>query len=184
MGVGRGKRSPHERQRYAGVHLLAHANALRANASRASRMSLRSSGLHLLKRRLHGSIIHHNPPPTVPAVISGPRIHCAVRYSETRSASAGRASRVSPHDAGDRFFSLKIRLQEAPDNVRISWASEPTGKSLICLSSPSRKNILIFRKRKSLYNPSRPVPQRGGSRSSRTRDRMRWTLMRLLTNGA
>jgi len=101
MGVGRGKRSPHERQRYAGVHLLAHANALRANASRASRMSLRSSGLHLLKRRLHGSIIHHNPPPTVPAVISGPRIHCAVRYSETRSASAGRASRVSPHNAGD-----------------------------------------------------------------------------------
>jgi hypothetical protein len=29
-----------------------------------------------------------------------------------------------------------------------------------------------------------PSPQRGGSRSSRTRDGMRWTLMALITNGA
>jgi len=53
---------------------------------------------------------------------------------------------VSPHDAGDRFFSLKIRLQEAPDNVRISWASEPTGKSLICLSSPPLQKYSDFQK--------------------------------------
>src|SRR5665647_2298021 len=43
------------------------------------------------------------------------------------------------------------------------------------LSSPFCKNILIFRRRKSVYIHHRPVPQRGGSRSSRTRDRMRWT---------
>jgi hypothetical protein len=39
------------------------------------------------------------------------------------------------------------------------------------LSSPSDKNILIFRRRKSVYIPCRPAPQRGGSRSSRNAGR-------------
>ena len=51
----------------------------------------------------------------------------------------------------------------------------PTGKSLKFLSSPVCKNILIFRRPKSLYIRGCPVPQRGGSRSSGTRDRIRWT---------
>src|SRR5665213_1370160 len=58
-------------------------------------------------------------------------------------------------------------------------ALDPTGKSTARfgdgLSSPFCKNILVFRRRKSVYIHHRPVPQRGGSRSSRTRDRMRWT---------
>jgi hypothetical protein len=52
------------------------------------------------------------------------------------------------------------------------------------LSSPFRKNILIFRNSKSVYIHARLVPQRGGSRSSRTRGGMRWTLIAPLTNGA
>ena len=60
-----------------------------------------------------------------------------------------------------------------------SVVGDPTGKSVtssvIGLSSPFCKNIRIFRTRKSPYIQRRPVPQRGGSRSSRTRDRMRWT---------
>jgi hypothetical protein len=43
------------------------------------------------------------------------------------------------------------------------------------LSSPSRKNILIFRRAESLYILRRPVLPRGVSRSSRTRGGMRWT---------
>ena len=47
------------------------------------------------------------------------------------------------------------------------------------MSSPSRKNILIFRNRKSVYiaSASRPT-QRGVSRTSRTRGGMRWTRRR------
>ena len=44
----------------------------------------------------------------------------------------------------------------------------PTGKSPICLSSPSCKNILIFRNRDSVYIPAVPPQMRGVSRSSRT----------------
>ena len=54
-----------------------------------------------------------------------------------------------------------------------------TGKSLgqfiAPVSSLFCKNILIFRRPKSLYTLGCPVPQRGGSRSSRTRGGMRWT---------
>jgi hypothetical protein len=46
-----------------------------------------------------------------------------------------------------------------------------TEPSPIGLSSPFRKNILIFRSRKSVYIAYRPVPQRGGSRSSRNAGR-------------
>jgi hypothetical protein len=48
------------------------------------------------------------------------------------------------------------------------------------VQSPS-KNILIFRNRKSAYTTHIPSHLRGGSRSSRTRDGMRWTRMVLLT---
>ena len=43
------------------------------------------------------------------------------------------------------------------------------------VSSPPGKNISVFPKRKSALYPRRPVPKRGGSRSSRTRGGMRWT---------
>src|SRR4051794_19344897 len=36
-----------------------------------------------LQRHPHGSIIHLNLPPTLPAINSGPLIHCGVRYSES-----------------------------------------------------------------------------------------------------
>ena len=45
------------------------------------------------------------------------------------------------------------------------------------MSSPSRKNILIFRNRKSDYIPRHPVPLRGRRPSSRTLGGLRWTLM-------
>ena len=48
----------------------------------------------------------------------------------------------------------------------------------IPVSSPFAK-IFDFAGPKSPIIPCRPVPQRGGSRSSRTRGGMRWTRMRL-----
>ena len=60
----------------------------------------------------------------------------------------------------------------------------PTGKSLNCLSSPLCKNISLPTAPKSVHCARRLVPKRGGSRSSRTRGGMRWTLMARLTNGA
>ena len=56
-----------------------------------------------------------------------------------------------------------------------------TGKSVNWLSSPLCKNILLFRRPKSLLYPRRLVPSRGVSRSSRTRGGMRWTQAALLT---
>jgi hypothetical protein len=65
----------------------------------------------------------------------------------------------------------------------------PTGKSiglaLDRLSSPSRKNILIFRNRKSVYIHGYPASQEG--RFAVVTDvgcGMRWTLSAPLTNGA
>jgi hypothetical protein len=47
--------------------------------------------------------------------------------------------------------------------------NRPDGQISKNLSSPFRKNIRISRKRKSAYNPRRPVPtKRSVSRSSRT----------------
>jgi hypothetical protein len=60
----------------------------------------------------------------------------------------------------------------------------PTGKSVICLSSPFCKNILVFRRRKSLHIRRRPVPQRGVAQRHETRNGMRWTPGAPLTNGA
>ena len=58
----------------------------------------------------------------------------------------------------------------------------PTGKSpcaacldLSALSSPVRKNILIFRSANQRYIRSRPVPPEGRWPTSLTRGRMRWT---------
>src|SRR5216683_1454876 len=55
----------------------------------------------------------------------------------------------------------------------------PTGKSANLLSSPLCKNISVFTHPKSHLElfASRPT-QRGVSRSSRTRDGMRWTRQR------
>jgi hypothetical protein len=57
-------------------------------------------------------------------------------------------------------------------------------RPVTCMSSPFCKNILIFRRPKSVYNPAVPSHRGGGSRSSRTRGGMRWTLMAPLTNRA
>jgi hypothetical protein len=59
----------------------------------------------------------------------------------------------------------------------------PSGSLRNFVSSPLRKNILLFRKRKSAYIHPRLVPQRGVSRSSRTRGGMRWTRQRRACNG-
>ena len=59
-----------------------------------------------------------------------------------------------------------------------------TGKSPKPTSSPFAKNILIFRRRKSVYIPPVPPDERGGSRSSRTCGGMRWTRWRQMTNAA
>jgi hypothetical protein len=40
----------------------------------------------------------------------------------------------------------------------------PTGKSSNCLSSPFRKNIFVFLRRKSLHRPCYPAPARGAYR--------------------
>jgi hypothetical protein len=52
---------------------------------------------------------------------------------------------------------------------------DPTGKSLIGpllgLSSPLRKNILIFRRRKSPYIRRRPAPLEGRCATSRNAER-------------
>jgi tungstate transport system substrate-binding protein len=64
----------------------------------------------------------------------------------------------------------------------------PTGKSLDLVGDgpvqPLPQKYFCFSEMQIKLYVHRPVPQRGGSRSSRTRDRMRWTRMALLTNGA
>jgi hypothetical protein len=57
-------------------------------------------------------------------------------------------------------------------------------RSLICPSCQSAAAGIIDFTPKSNPYLHRLVPQRGGSRSSRTRGGMRWTLMRCKTNGA
>jgi hypothetical protein len=52
------------------------------------------------------------------------------------------------------------------------------------LSSPFCKNILIFRRPKSLYIRSRPAPQRGVAQRHETRSGMRWTRAARLTGDA
>jgi hypothetical protein len=59
----------------------------------------------------------------------------------------------------------------------------PDGQISKNLSSPFRKNISVFPKLKSGYMICHPVPQRGVSRSSRTREGMRWTRQRRRENG-
>ena len=60
----------------------------------------------------------------------------------------------------------------------------PTGKSLICLSSPSAKIFRLCSEPKSPLYPPPSRPTEGRSRSSRTRGGMRWTLMAPMTKGA
>jgi hypothetical protein len=54
----------------------------------------------------------------------------------------------------------------------------PTGKSLICRRVPFTKIFPFPPTPNHFYNPRHPVPTRGVSRSSRTRDGMRWTRQR------
>ena len=67
------------------------------------------------------------------------------------------------------------------------WRAPPDGqiRSLACfLQSSALQKINRFSLGPNqIYNPRRLVPLRGVSRSSRTRDGMRWTPMVLLTNG-
>ncbi len=70
-------------------------------------------------------------------------------------------------------FSL-FEAVRSPVYVSAGGTIRPDGQISKNLSSPFAKNILVFRKTKSVLYPRRPVPQRGGSRSSRTRGGMRW----------
>src|ERR1700722_18045088 len=67
-----------------------------------------------------------------------------------------------------------------PEDVRYSgysrngWQMRPDGQislSNVLLSSPFRKNILIFRKAKSPYISSRPAPCEGRGATSRNAER-------------
>src|ERR1700737_601038 len=77
--------------------------------------------------------------------------------------------------------------------ARIPWSSprvarngrfiEPDQRDLPC-PVPFAKIFRFALYPNHFYIRRRPVPQRGGSRSSRTRGGMRWTLMARLTNCA
>src|ERR1700694_4750359 len=54
----------------------------------------------------------------------------------------------------------------------------PTGKSPISCPAPFAKIFRFALYPNHFYIPRRPVPQRGGSRSSQARDGMRWTRQR------
>ena len=60
--------------------------------------------------------------------------------------------------------------------------NQPGGQIAQNRSRPPRKNILIFRNRKSVYVKTVPPDERGGSRSSRTCGGMRWTRWRRMTS--
>ena len=92
-----------------------------------------------------------------------------------RGQHVGWVERNDTHPDGDDRGGLREALAPSCDLVPDRLFHLPDGQITDSLSSPFRKNILIFRRRKSVYIHHRPVPQRGGSRSSRTRDRMRWT---------
>jgi hypothetical protein len=88
------------------------------------------------------------------------------------------------YDVDDVGFALRDchgrrgRPSDLPDDGQISAnGNVPAGS----LSSPSRKNILLFRIFGISYIPPRPVPPEGRCATSSTRGGMRWTLMVLLT---
>src|SRR3982074_3116302 len=86
---------------------------------------------------------------------------------------------------GDGFrAALNPSCDLLPDGLVDLPDGQISDSPVTCLSSPFCKNILVFRMPKSLLYPRRPVPQRGGSRSSRTRGGMRWTHEALLTTAA
>src|ERR1700730_2355949 len=72
------------------------------------------------------------------------------------------------------FSSLPNRRRTCPVLEDGADAADPTGKSVhpsILLSSPVRKNILVFRRRKSVYIRPRPAPQEGRCATSRNAER-------------
>jgi hypothetical protein len=73
-------------------------------------------------------------------------------------------------------FSLSEAVR-SPVYVSAGERTDPTGKSAKTCPAPPRKIFWFSEDPNQLYIRPRPVPQRGGSRSSRTRDGMRWTLM-------
>src|ERR1700745_885120 len=73
-------------------------------------------------------------------------------------------------EADDEVIGLTVfEVRQTGRSIR------PDGQISKSLSSPFCKNILIFRRRKSLYIHAVLSHRGGGSRSSRTRDRLRWT---------
>jgi hypothetical protein len=83
-----------------------------------------------------------------------------------------------------RYRRRPVTFIQASRDASDEQRGDPMGKSPTPpLSSPFRKNILIFRRRESLYIRPRPAPHEGRSRSSRTWGGMRWTRMAPLTNG-
>ncbi len=83
-------------------------------------------------------------------------------------------------------FSLVLEYPASSQPFVFEWLICPSDQISAFpkyLSSPFRKNILVFGIRKSVYIPGRPVPQRGGSRSSRNAGRDAVDVDVPITNG-
>jgi hypothetical protein len=86
--------------------------------------------------------------------------------------ATGREKRTSQANA---TLVLEVHMSRGANGKR-GDVIDPTGKSLICLSSPFCKNILIFRSANQVYIHSYPVPPRGAFRDRHERwCGMRWT---------
>jgi hypothetical protein len=93
-----------------------------------------------------------------PIVLDSTRDHCLIaRVVSKRCNTADSEESKNLFVATPNVGSLVLAWTCArpPENAIVN---DPTGKSLICLSSPLGKNILIFRRPKSVYIRSRPVP--------------------------
>ena len=112
----------------------------------------------------------------------------AARHADPLACNDGAAAPVicadgliPAHHRENFFMNDPARKTQIVEPIQQNY---PTGKSPGSPSSPSGKNILIFRSSKSAYIPPVSPDERGGSRSSRTRGGMRWTLELRLTSAA
>ena len=89
-----------------------------------------------------------------------------------------RRSRIAPCRVGAATGEDEAYRHGSPDEANhLGGFSTP-------LSSPFRKNILIYRSSKSPNNSRRPAPWRGVAQRHETRSGMRWTLGARLTGDA
>src|ERR1700676_881902 len=97
------------------------------------------------------------------------------KLAERRRKAEGASDTHHDLDGRDGF---RGKLNPSCDLLPDGLFNLPDGQISKNLSSPFCKNISVFQKCKPDYMICRPVPLRGGSRSSRTRGGMRWTRMR------